>query len=97
VGNSYRLATAAYRDLRSIRSSLTREASERIADRVEVRLFREFQEISRLPQMGHRHQSISNADLLVHIVWEYAILFRRSPEVLIVRVLHGRRDLTKLP
>jgi plasmid stabilization system protein ParE len=86
----------AYRDLRRIRAWLTREASEDVANHVEEELFHGFDELARLPWIGHHHESVSDASLLFYNVFEYAVVFRRAPELLIVRVLHGKRDLTKM-
>lgn len=94
--NSYNLSSAALRDIRRIRTRLTREESERVADRVESKLFAAMDELARLPQIGHHHPSISHRGLLFATVWEYEIVFVREPVLRIVRVLHGRRNLPRL-
>jgi plasmid stabilization system protein ParE len=94
--NKYRITKAAARDLRRIRSRLTREASEEVADHVETKLFEGFEELARLPWIGHVHLDASDGTLLFYYVFEYAIVFRRDAELTIARVVHGRRDLKRI-
>ena len=92
---SYRLTKPALRDLEEIVTYLTREASAEVSERVEARLFDAFANLARLRVLGHRRLDVRRKDLLFYVVDPYMIAFRREEHgnVMIVRVLHGRRDV----
>jgi plasmid stabilization system protein ParE len=76
---------------------LTREASAEAAERIEARIFGAFDDLTRLPPIGHRRLDVRRSDLLFHVVDPYLIAFRREREqVMIIRVLHGRRDVPRI-
>ncbi len=91
----YHLSRRASRDLDEIAAYLLRTASEETAIHVEERLFREFEELVRLPFIGHPRRDVTQRNLLFHRVFRYLIVFRRKPQVVIVRVIHGMRDLPR--
>jgi plasmid stabilization system protein ParE len=92
---SYRLTRPALRDLEEIVAYLTREASAAVSERVEAKLFDAFAELTRLRALGHRRLDVRRKELLFYVVDPYLIAFRREEHrnVMIVRVLHGRRDV----
>ena len=93
----YHLSKLALRDLEEIRRYLTTEASPTVADHVEDALFEGFEELVRLPWIGHRHPSVRGASLLFYSVFNYVIVFRRQEKrIVILRGIHGARDLGKL-
>ncbi len=93
---SYHLSRRASRDLDDIAAYLVRTASEETAIYVEACIFHEFEELIRLPAMGHPRHDVTQRNLLFHRVFSYLIVFRRKPQVVIVRVMHGVRNLPRL-
>lgn len=92
---SYRLTKPALRDLEEIVIYLTREASAEVSERIEARLFEAFDRLTRLQVLGHRRLDVRRKDLLFYVVDPYLIAFRREQHgnVMVVRVLHGKRDV----
>jgi plasmid stabilization system protein ParE len=84
------------RDLNSIRRRLTREVSAETADHVEDALFKGFEELARLPWIGHKRDDVRLASLRFYNVFKYAIVFHREPRIVIVRVIHGARNIQRL-
>jgi plasmid stabilization system protein ParE len=95
---SYRLTRPALLDLEEIVTYLVREASPQIAEQVEARLFAAFDELVRLPQVGHRRLDVRRKDLLFHVVHPHLIAFRREPDemVMVIRALHGKRNVSRI-
>jgi plasmid stabilization system protein ParE len=75
---------------------LERKASERVAARVEKRIIAAFEELVRLPSIGHRRTDLRQSQLRFYKVFDYLIVFRREPRVVILRVVHGKRDVERL-
>lgn len=94
--DEYRLSAQALRDLARIRRYLLREASVKVADKIEDALFKGFEELIRLPWIGHARADIRSGSVRFHTVYRYVIAFQREPQVVIVRVLHGARNLKRL-
>jgi plasmid stabilization system protein ParE len=92
----YRLSNDALADLEEIRRYITERDSESAADNLEIQIFDAFDEPVRLPMVGHQRFDVKQDTLLFHNVSEYVIQFRREPWVVILRVVHGVRDMTKL-
>jgi plasmid stabilization system protein ParE len=95
---SYRLTRPALRDLEEIETYLAREASVDVSERIETKLFAAFDDLTRLQPIGHRRLDVRRKDLLFHVVGLYLIAFRREPDrqVTIIRVLHGKRDVSRI-
>jgi plasmid stabilization system protein ParE len=85
----------ALRDLDKIRRRYHQVASVRVADMVETAIFDAVLDCARLPIIGHRRSDVHDKSILFHTVYEYEIIFRRQPDVFVLRVIHGRRDLPK--
>lgn len=68
------------------------------ADRVIQRLEKTFALLARFPQIGHRHPGLRTTQpVLTFPVGSYVIVYRPKPKpVIVVRVLHGARDLDAL-
>ncbi len=92
----YRLSNDALNDLDEIRRYITKRDSEDAADNLEIQFFDAFDELARLPQVGHRRFDVKQDTMLFHNVSEYVIQFRREPRLVILRVVHGARDMTKI-
>jgi plasmid stabilization system protein ParE len=96
--SKFELSYEAVRDLDKLRRRLTREASVRVADMVEDAIFAGILECERLPMIGHPRPDIRDKSLLFYYVYDYAVIFLRQPDVFIVRVIHGARDMpNRLP
>jgi plasmid stabilization system protein ParE len=91
----FRLTRPALRDLEGIVTYLTREASAEVSERIESKLFNAFADLARLRALGHRRLDVRRKGLLFYVVDPYLIGFRREDNnsVMILRVLHGRRDV----
>ena len=92
----YRLTTLALRDLVSLREYLQVNASLETADRMEERLFRAFDTLVALPATGHRRKDVPRDEMRFYNTGPYVVVFRREPQVVILRVCHGSRDLAQL-
>ncbi len=95
---AYRLTRPSLRDLTEIVTYVVRETSPEIAEQVEARLFAAFNDLVRLPQVGHRRLDVRRKDLLFHVVHPHLIAFRREPDgtVMVIRVLHGKRNVRRI-
>jgi len=91
--NSFELSRAALRDLEKLRRRLHSEAGVRVADMVEDAIFAGIPEVARLPMIGHRRPDVPDQALLFFYVYDYATIFRRRPDVFVLRVIHGARDI----
>ncbi len=91
--SKFELSNEAVRDLEKLRRRLKREASVRVADMVEDKIFAGILECERLPMIGHPRADIRDKSLLFYYVYDYAIIFRRQPNVFVMRVIHGARDI----
>ena len=91
----YLLTRPALRDLEEIATYLTRQASAEVSERIEAKLFDAFADLTQLRVLGHRRLDVRRKDLLFYVVDPYLVAFRREEhgDVIIVRVLHGRRDV----
>ena len=91
----FRLTRPALCDLEEIVTYLTLEASAEVSERIEAKLFNAFADLTRLQVLGHRRLDVPRKGLLFYVVDPYLIAFRREENnaVMILRVLHGRRDV----
>jgi toxin ParE1/3/4 len=87
-----RYASPASRDISDILSYIARDnpaAADKLADRMEV----ECQRIAANPERGTHHDELP-AHLFVYHVASYLIIYRREDfGVMILRVVHGARDI----
>lgn len=91
----FQVAAPALRDLTNLTRYLQEQASDDAARRVTDRLWRTFEEIASLPALGHHRRDIKDSSLLCYTERPYVIFFRRTPTVVILRVLHGARDMRR--
>ena len=90
-----RLTRAARDDLQAIATYIAQHHPDAARRTVET-LRRRFNMIGTLPDLGRIRPDIA-AELQAHVAGNYIILYRAAGETLtIVRVVHGRRDLTRL-
>ena len=93
----YRVSREAQTDLRTIWRYIARD-NVSAADRVLTRLDKAFQLLAAFPNKGHRRADVSTTEPV--LFWpegSCVIVYRPQPKpILIVRVLHGARDLDAL-
>jgi len=93
----YRLSRTALKEVGKIISGLHANVSPEAATLMETQLFSAFADLGRLPALGHPRPDLTSKRLLFHNSKPYMIAFRRQAErAMIVRVVHGSRDLSKL-
>jgi toxin ParE1/3/4 len=87
----YRLSTLAEQDLEEIWSYAAEDASPTTADRLIDAIFDRFELLAGQPRMG-RNRPEFGSGVRSFVVESYVIYYRHEAEVLIARILHGRRD-----
>ena len=87
----YRLSAVAEQDLEEIWSYVAEDASPTTADRLVDAIFDRFELPIEQPRMGRTRPELGEAVRSV-VVESYVIYYRHDQDVLIARVLHGRRD-----
>ena len=94
---SYRLSSEARHDLLSIWAFIARD-DVRVADRTVERIPQAFQSPARFPRLGHRRLDPQcDEPVLFWAVGSYVVVYNPAPKpIVIVRILHGARDLNAL-
>ena len=90
----YVLGSDAVLDLEDIWEYIAADSIE-AADRWIAKLFNAFEEIARMPSIGHRREDFTNSPVLFWTVGAYLIIYRarqRQP-VEVVAVTQGSRDI----
>ena len=93
----YQLTPQARSDLFSIWEFIAQD-DVRAADRAIERMHQAFRLLARFPRKGHRRADVETSEpVLFWPTGSYVIVYRPAPRpILIVRVLHGARDLNAL-
>ena len=87
----YRLSALAEQDLEEIWSYVAADASPAIADRLIDAVFDRFELLAEQPRMGRSRPEFGKGVRSL-IVKSYVIYYRNDHDLLIARILHGRRD-----
>lgn len=87
----YRLSALAERDLEEIWSYIAEDASPTTADRLIDAIFTRFELLVEQPRMGRNRPEFGEG-VRSFVVESYVIYYRHDRDVLIARILHGRRD-----
>jgi toxin ParE1/3/4 len=87
----YRLSALAERDLDDIWSFVVEDASPTIADRLIDDIIDRFDLLAEQPRMGRARPEFG-LGVRSFAVENYVIYYRHDGDVLIARILHGRRD-----
>ena len=90
---SYRLSALAEQDLEEIWSYVAEDASLTTADRLIDAIFARFELLVEQPRMGRNRPEFGEGVRSL-VVESYVIYYRDDGDLLIARVLHGRRDQT---
>lgn len=88
---SYRLSALAERDLEEIWSYVAEDASSTTADRLIDAIIDRFELLAEQPRMGRLRPEFGPG-VRSFTVENHVIYYRHDGDVLIARVLHGRRD-----
>jgi toxin ParE1/3/4 len=87
----YRLSALAEQDLDGVWSHVAQDASPTTADRLIDAIIDRFELLAEQPRMGRLRPEFG-AGVRSFTVENHVIYYRHDGEVLIARVLHGRRD-----
>jgi toxin ParE1/3/4 len=87
----YRLSALAERDLDEIWSYIAEDASPTTADRLIDDVIDRFDLLAQQPRMGRARPEFGPG-VRSFAVENYVIYYRHDGDVLIARILHGRRD-----
>lgn len=87
----YRLSALAERDLDEIWSYVAEDASPATADRLVDAIFDRFELLAQRPGMGRLRPEFGPG-VRSFAVENHVIYYRHDEDVLVARVLHGRRD-----
>lgn len=87
----YRLSGLAERDLEEIWSYVAEDASPATADRLIDAIIDRFELLAEQPRMGRLRPEFGTG-IRSFAVENHVVYYRHDEEVLIARVLHGRRD-----
>ena len=87
----YRLSALAEQDLEEIWSYVAEDASPTTADGLVDAIIKRFELLAEQPRMGRLRPEFG-AGVRSFTVENHVIYYRHDGEVLIARVLHGRRD-----
>jgi toxin ParE1/3/4 len=87
----YRLAALAEQDLEEIWSHVAEDASPATADRLIDAMIDRFELLAEQPRMGRLRPEFGTG-IRSFAVENHVVYYRHDADVLIARVLHGRRD-----
>jgi toxin ParE1/3/4 len=87
----YRLSALAEKDLEDIWSYVAEDASLETADRLLDAIFDRFELLVEQPRMGRNRPEFGEGVRSI-VVESHVIYYRQEQNLLIARVLHGRRD-----
>ena len=87
----YRLSTLAEQDLDEIWSYVAEDASPATADRLIDAIIDRFELLAEQPRMGRLRPEFGEG-VRSFTVENYVIYYRHERDVVLARVLHGRRD-----
>jgi toxin ParE1/3/4 len=88
---SYRLSALGERDLEEIWSYVAEDASPATADRLIDAIIDRFELLAEQPRMGRLRPEFGSG-VRSFAVENHVVYYRYDEDVLIARVLHGRRD-----
>jgi plasmid stabilization system protein ParE len=95
MSRRFRLAPEARRDIREIWSYIARDSVE-AAGRVRQEIRDNCRRLAQHPYIGHRREDLTaREDVLFWPLYSFLIIYRPNTKpVQILRVLHGKRDVT---
>jgi plasmid stabilization system protein ParE len=92
----YRISRLADRDIECIWRYIARD-SVTAADRVEEEIHQDIKKLAEFPGMGHARADISDPRYRFWSIYSYIIAYRMErEELLVVRIIHGAREIRKV-
>ncbi len=96
--SAFQLTEAAYRDLDEILARMVDEGREEAAYDLRSELFQAFAKLSDVPGLGHKRPDLTHRAVVFFLVEPYMVIFDRwSDPLTIYAVLHGSRDVKRIP
>ena len=93
--NRFELARRALADLQEIWEYITEDSFD-AADRVIDDFYQAFEQLARMPDIGHKRSDLTSRDVLFWPVHSYLVIYKTSKPLRIVRVIHGKRNVKML-
>lgn len=89
------VAPEAIGDLQEIWNFIAQDSIE-AADRVLEEFDHAFHQLAEMPGMGHLREDLTSRDVLFWTVRSYLVIYRATVPLLVIAVLHGKRNVTKI-
>ena len=93
---SYTVTEPARADLAGLLDAVAADQGLDTADRLEEAFVRAFRRVAEFPHIGHARKDLTSRSLRFWQVRRWMVVYQPSDPVLIVRVLHGARDVATL-
>ena len=95
--DSFRLTDDAVLDIDAIWLYLLERAGLETADRVVTELFKSFDKLGEIPNIGHPRKDLTSRPVLFYKVFSYLVVYDPSSAPLeILGVLHGKRNVQRI-
>ena len=91
----YKLSSQAAADLRSIWGYVATDNID-AADRVLGELRNQFTKLTETPGLGHRRSDLTDRDVFFWSVFSYLVVYRPTTPLFVVRVLHSKRNISRI-
>ena len=92
----FSLTSKALRDLQDIWEFLSKDSFDH-ADRCLEDFYAAFNQLAGMPGIGHRRPDLTGKDVLFWKVHSFLVIYRRvSDPLMVVAILHGKRDVRKI-
>jgi plasmid stabilization system protein ParE len=93
--NLFELARRALADLQHIWEYIAEDSFD-AADRVLDDFHQAFEQLAKMPGIGHKRPDLTDRDVLFWPVHSYLVIYKGSKPLRIVRVIHGKRNVKML-
>jgi plasmid stabilization system protein ParE len=94
--SGFLLSPDADEDIFQIWSYLLQRAGLELANRIEFELYNTFEVLAATPGQGHRRPDLTREPVLFFALYQYLIVYRERNPLEIVRVLHGKRNVSRI-
>jgi plasmid stabilization system protein ParE len=93
--SGWQLSRRAVADLKEVWDYIAEDSFD-AADRLLEDIDRAFQKLADMPRIGHRRPDLTSRDVFFWPVHSYLVVYKTSRPLRIVRVIHAKRDLSRL-
>ena len=83
-------------DILRLWQRLYANASIETANRIEAELYSTFDDLAKTPGQGHQRKDLTAHNVLFFAIYSYLVVYRVGDPIEIVRVLNGKRNLTRM-